>query len=122
VHFLFRCSSDPSSLRDVGSGEPVTVLVQVTEAFDALTSLTVTIQTSTTEAFSVPVSLTAATLPLASLTVGEKFPIIALPGGILRYLRLAYTVSGRNPTVGKIVAGIGTGGVHQDNVVYLDSL
>jgi hypothetical protein len=33
---------DLSSLRDVSSGEPVIVLVQVTEAFDALTSLTIT--------------------------------------------------------------------------------
>jgi hypothetical protein len=97
---------DLSSLRDISSGEPVIVLVQVTEAFDALTSLTITIQTSTTEAFSVPVSLTAATLPLSSLTAGEKFLIIALPGGILRYLRLAYTVSGSTPTVGRIIAGL----------------
>jgi len=54
----------------------------------------------------VPVSLTAATLPLSSLTAGEKFLIIALPGGILRYLRLAYTVSGSTPTVGRIIAGL----------------
>jgi hypothetical protein len=99
---------DLSSLRDISSGEPVIVLVQVTEAFDALTSLTITIQTSTTKAFSVPVSLTA----------GEKFLIIALPGGILRYLRLAYTVSGSTPTVGRITTGCGTQSVHQVITIY----
>jgi hypothetical protein len=66
----------------------------------------------------VPVSLTAATLPLSSLTAGEKFLIIALPGGILRYLRLAYTVSGSTPTVGRITTGCGTQSVHQVITIY----
>jgi hypothetical protein len=39
-------------------------------------------------------------------------------GGTLRYLRLAYTVSGTNPTVGKLTAGVGAGGAHQDNRIY----
>lgn len=111
-----------SSPRDVGSGEPVTVLVQVTEAFNNLTSVTVALQTAAAENFASPVQLTAATLALASLTVGAKFPITTVPGGVLRYLRLYYTVTGSAPSTGKITAGLGAETVHQDTVLYADSL
>jgi hypothetical protein len=43
-----------SSSRDVGAGETNNVLVQVTEAFNNLTSLTVTLQTASTENFVSP--------------------------------------------------------------------
>jgi hypothetical protein len=113
---------DLGSSRDVGAGEPDNVLVQVTEAFNNLTSLTVALQTSSTEAFSVPVQLTAATVALASLTAGARFSIGAIPRGVLRYLRLAYTVTGSAPSTGKITAGVGVEGLFQDNTVYADSL
>jgi hypothetical protein len=113
---------DLSSLRDVGDGMPVEILILVTQTFDNLTSLTATMETSSTEAFSVAVPLIASTLPLASLTAGTRFPIGHLPGGALRFLRVAYTVVGSNPTTGKVVAGIGAGGVHQDTAIYPDSL
>ena len=58
------------------------MLVQVTQTFDALTSLTATLQTSTTENFASPVQLTAATLPLASLVVGAKFLITHVPESV----------------------------------------
>jgi hypothetical protein len=90
---------DLGSSRDIGAGEPVMVLVQVTQSFDALTSL-----------------------PLASLTAGARFTAGPVPGGVLRYLRLYYTVTGSNPTTGKITAGCGVEGVHQDTAIYPDSL
>jgi hypothetical protein len=68
------------------------------------------------------VQLTAATLPLASLTAGARFPITTVPEGVLRYLRLYYTVTGSSPTVGKITAGCGAETVHQDTAIYADSL
>lgn len=108
--------------RDVGAGEVNTVLVQVTQTFDALTSLTATLQTASTENFSSPIQLTAATLALSSLTAGAKFPITTVPEGVLRYLRLYYTVAGSSPTVGKVTAGVGVESVHQDTAVYPDSL
>jgi hypothetical protein len=108
--------------RDVGAGEESTVLVQVVTTFDALTSLTIALQTSSTENFASPVQLTAATVALADLTVGRKFSIGAIPRGTLRYLRLYYTVTGSSPTVGKITAGVGVETVHQDTAVYADSL
>jgi hypothetical protein len=113
---------DLGSSRDVGAGEPIMVLVQVTQAFDALTTLTVALQTSATENFASPVQLTAQTLALASLTAGAKFAIGPVPRGVLRYLRLYYTVTGTTPTAGKITAGAGTEGVHQDTAVYPDAL
>jgi hypothetical protein len=109
---------DLGSVRDVGAGEMSTVLVLVTEAFDALTSLTITLQTAAAENFASPVHLTAAALPLASLTAGVRSPITTMPGGALRYLRLYYTVTGSNPTVGRITAGVGTETVHQDTALY----
>jgi hypothetical protein len=111
-----------SSSRDVGAGEPVEVLVTVTQSFDALTTMTTTLQTSSTENFSSPVQLTAASLPLASLVAGARFSLTAVPRGVLRYLRLSYTVSGSNPTVGKITAGVGVETVHQDTAIYPDAL
>jgi hypothetical protein len=108
---------DLGSVRDVGAGETSTVLVLVTEAFNNLTDLTVAMQTSTTENFASPVQLTAATLPLASLTAGTRFPITTVPRGVLRYVRLYYTVTGTAPTTGRITAGLGTETV-QDPAIY----
>ena len=117
-------STDVVDLRsaDAGSGRPVELLVQVTEAFNNLTSLTVTLQTASTENFVSPVQLTAGTIALASLIAGAKFSIGAVPRGTLRYLRLAYTVTGSTPTTGKITAGMGVEGASQDTVIYADAL
>jgi hypothetical protein len=111
-----------SSSRDVGAGETNNVLVQVTEAFNNLTSLTVTLQTASTENFASPVQLNAGTIALASLVVGAKFSIGAIPRGVLRYLRLAYTVIGSAPSTGKITAGVAVDGSSQDTVIYADAL
>lgn len=113
---------DLGSSRDVGAGEETTVLVQVVTTFDALTSLTIALQTSSTENFASPVQLTAATIALSALVAGAKFPITTVPRGVLRYLRLYYTVTGSSPTVGKITAGCGVETVHQDTAIYPDSL
>jgi hypothetical protein len=117
-------STDVVDLRsaDAGSGRPVELLVQVTEAFNNLTSLTAALQAASTENFASPIQLTAATLPLASLALGAKFPLTHLPGGALRYLRLYYTVTGSAPSTGRITAGAGTATVHQDTAVYPDAL
>jgi hypothetical protein len=108
--------------RDVGAGEESTVLVQVVTTFDALTSLTIALQTSSTENFASPVQLTAGTVALASLIAGAKFSIGTVPRGTLRYLRLYYTVTGSSPTVGKVTAGVAVDGAHQDTAIYADAL
>jgi hypothetical protein len=63
-----------------------------------------------------------ATLPLADLAVGRRFPLTIVPRGVLRYLRLYYTVTGSAPSTGRVTAGAGTATVHQDTALYPDSL
>ena len=87
----------------------VPIIIQVTSAFSDLTSLAVNIQTATDAAFTSPVTLLSASLPLASLTAGAKFPISYLPKGNLGYIRLTYVVTAAQNTTestGKITAGV----------------
>lgn len=94
--------------RDIAKGNPVPILIQVTEDFDNLTSLSVAVQTDSTDAFaSATTVLTSPAVLLASLVAGYKFAIIWLPLGITeQYVRLNYTVVGTAPTAGTITAGI----------------
>ena len=80
-------------------------LVQVTEEFNTLTSLTIAFQSSDTEVFTVAKNELSFTVPLADLVVGYKIPLDFLPKGISgRYLRMNYTVVGTDPTAGAITA------------------
>lgn len=97
-------------IRDIGKGECVPLLIQVVEAFNTLTSLTVTVQCDDNAAFSSPKDVLTVTLPLASLTAGRTMPMMAIPAGVNeRYMRLNYTVTGTAPTLGKITAGVVAG-------------
>ena len=92
---------------DIGKGEPVEILAQVVAAFATCTSVKVGVQTDDAENFSNAVTLAeTGAIAVASLVAGYKFPIIFLPKGIKKYLRLYYTVAGSNATTGKITAGI----------------
>lgn len=95
--------------RDVGKGSAVPLRVQVSETFNNLTSLQVSVQTSVDEAFSSPINLTEQTKLLADLTVGDVFDFKVLPTGNERYIRLNYTVTGTAPTTGKVTAGVTMG-------------
>jgi len=94
--------------RDLGPGKQIDLLVQVTETFNTLTSLTFTLETSDAVGLtSSRVHWSSGAVALASLVAGYKVPIIRLPlGPHLRYMGLRYTVGGTNPTLGKITAGI----------------
>lgn len=102
---------DLSVARDVGPGYELPLLIQVGEAFNNLTSLTVEVQTDDNTSFSSPRSLASQTIPLASLTVGAKSAIQKVPVGTERYVRLNYTVTGTAPTTGKVTAAIIVGDV-----------
>lgn len=93
--------------QDIGKGRPIPLWVQVTEDFDALTSLQITLQMDTVEAFSSPTTvITTPAILLASLVAGYKTRIDWVPEGVVeRFIRLNYAVNGTNPTVGKITAG-----------------
>jgi hypothetical protein len=101
--------------RDIGKGDPVPLLVQVTQTFNTLTSLEFKVQTSDDPAFgSGNVDhYTSGAVLLASLVAGYKINTSILPeggaAGMKRYMRLLYTVAGTNPTLGKVTACITMG-------------
>ncbi|SWI82757.1 Uncharacterised protein [Klebsiella pneumoniae] len=101
---------DTGSNKDVGKYGDIPLLIQVVEGFNNLTSLTVTVQTDDNSAFSSAADVLSMTIPLASLVLGYKSPVITLPMKMERYIRLNYTVTDTAPTTGKVTAGI-TGGV-----------
>jgi len=96
----------------------IPLFLKVTEDFDALTSLTIAIETSDAEGFgSGVVTVFSVSVLLADLVVGYKFPLPYLPKNITkRYVRFKYTVSGSNPTVGKISSGLTCGSADESYV------
>ncbi len=99
--------------RQLGAGNELPILVQVVQAFNTLTSLTVTLESADDAALSsgAVVHATSGAIPLASLVAGYRFPTLGRifpEGTIKRYLGLRFTVTGTNPTLGQITASIGT--------------
>jgi len=100
---------------DKGKGAKVPVLIQVTEDFATLTSLTVTLEVSAAAALTSPEVLATETILVADLIAGKQTHMQCLPDGAdLRYLGVRYTVNGSNATAGAITAGISMG--NQTNV------
>lgn len=100
---------DTANPKDYGKGGDVPLAIQVTESFNNLTSLAIAIQTDDNSAFSSPKTLATVTVLAADLVVGYKSPIITLPQGCERFLRINYTVTGTAPTTGRVMAGIVAG-------------
>jgi hypothetical protein len=101
--------------QDVGKGNPIPVLIQVTEDFATLTSLTVTLETSANSDLSSSTVLATETVLAADLVAGKQTSIQCVPNGAdKRYLGVRYTVTGSDATAGKITAGISMG--NQTNV------
>ncbi|MED5549310.1 MAG: hypothetical protein VX529_08095 [Pseudomonadota bacterium] len=97
--------------RDIGPGEPIPLLIQVTEDFATLTSLDIQLELDSTESFTPDAVVDIAmAVPVAQLVAGYKLPYTIVPNDVnLRYARLKYTVNGSNATAGKITAGIVAG-------------
>jgi len=94
--------------QDIGKGAAVPILIQVTEAFNTLTSLDISISTGATTALGTKV-LTQNIL-LADLIVGKQTSFVVLPNDITeQFLGIEYVVVGTDPTLGKITAGITMG-------------
>jgi hypothetical protein len=100
---------DRGDTKDVGRAGDIPIVVQVVEAFNTLTSLTVELQTDDNSGFATPRSLFSVVVPLADLKLGYQLPVITLPQKTERFLRLNYTVTGTNPTLGKVTAGVVAG-------------
>lgn len=106
-------------VRDLGPGTRVPLVVTVTETFNNLTSMVITVQTDDNAAFSSPKTVfTSPTYTLAQLATGaeyllpEWFPV----GTNERYVRLFYDITGTAPTTGKITAGAVA--ARQTNTIY----
>jgi hypothetical protein len=91
------------TVNDIGPGEPVALVVQVTEDFDD-GSMTVILETAANEAF-VGATAIATSYDITDLTAGAKFALFALPSGLLRYSRVNFTITGA-PTTGRVYAGL----------------
>ena len=100
---------------DKGKGTKVPILVQVTEDFATLTSLTITLEVSAAAGLTSPKVLATETVLLADLVAGKQMFNQVLPDGAdLRYLGVRYTVNGSDATAGKITAAVSMG--NQTNV------
>ncbi len=98
--------------RDIGKGTPVPIIIQVTEDFAGLTSLTASIETDDNESFSsATVLATSGAVPVASLEAGYQLAMQYMPLGTQRYLRINYTVAGTG-TAGTVTAGVVAGHQH----------
>jgi len=92
--------------QDVGKSM-IPLLIQATEDFNNLTSLTIDVQTDSDEGFGTAVTVMSVTVLLADLVAGYISPIVWVPRGVSsRYMRLNYNVNGTDPTTGKITAGV----------------
>lgn len=99
--------------QDIGKGNKVCFLAQVTEDFDNATSVQVTIETGATAALGTAVL--SETILLADLKAGKQSVIQVLPTQLTeRYLGVRYTVAGTAPSTGKFTTGITMG--NQTNI------
>lgn len=101
--------------RDMGKGRKPDLRIQVVEAFNNLTSLTVAVQVDDAVGFGTAVTVMDMVIPLADLRAGAVILPEQLPRGInRRYMRLHYTVTGTAPTLGRITAGLVFGNEERD--------
>lgn len=94
--------------RDVGKGDEIPMEIVVTEAFNNLTSLKISLERDDNAGFSSAIEIASRTYLAADLTLGARLPFPArLPEGTNeRYLSLYYDVTGTNPSTGKLFAAI----------------
>jgi len=94
-------------LGDIGKSQDQApwLLVRTVAAFNTLTSLNIKLQTSVDAAFTSPIDLPInLEVVLASLTANTEQIKARLPIGCKQYIRMYYTVTGSNPTLGTIDA------------------
>ncbi len=101
--------------QDIGKGNKIPILIQVTEDFATLTTLTITVEVSENSDMSSPKTLATEAISAAALVQGKQTRMQVIPDDAdRRYLGLRYTVAGSDATAGKITAGITMG--NQTNV------
>jgi hypothetical protein len=95
-------------VRDIGKGSRVPLSVIVSQTFNNLTSLTISLQVDDNDAFSSAKTVAQIVVPAADLVVGRQlpFPDYVPEGTNERHLSLYYDVTGTNPSTGALTAGI----------------
>ncbi len=94
--------------RNLGAGNELPFLIQVTEAFATATSVTFSLESSAAAGLtSATVHWTSGAVPIATLVAGYKLPVRIVPDGtMLKYLGMRYTIGGSNATAGKVTAAL----------------
>lgn len=97
--------------RDIGKATDIPLQVAVTEAFNTLTSLTISLQVDNDVAFGSPKEVASRTYLLAEIDelTQLEFPARLPVGTNEQYGRLYYNVNGSNPSTGKIFAAVVAG-------------
>jgi hypothetical protein len=99
--------NNATARRDLGKGQKIPLLVQVTETFLTCTSVKVALQSDSDPGFATALTtiLETEAIAVATLLAGYKFNLDIIPTlTVQRYLRLYFTVAGSNATAGKIFA------------------
>jgi len=97
-------------VRDIGKGRAIPLLIQITEAFNNLTSLGIALQVDDNSGFTSAKTVWSQTVVLADLKAGKVVtPEFIQRGTDEQFLRLNYTVTGTAPTMGKVTAGVTMG-------------
>lgn len=96
------------ALKDEGMfGQDLWLVVQVIQAFNTLTSLTITLESDSTAnlATAPVVHFSSGAILLASLVAGFTAVRVQIPSGSYkRFVGLRYTVGGSNPTLGSVTS------------------
>jgi len=90
---------------DIGSGEPLYLVVLCTETFTDLTSLTVSLESAAAAALTSATVHASREVAAADLTAGAVLMSQSVPSADYgRRLGMRYTVDGTAPTAGKVAA------------------
>ena len=81
------------------------LFAQVTANFNTLTSLAIVFQTDDDVAFGSVRTLDTVSVALADLVAGKRVEF-HVPTNVERYIRFNYVVTGTDPTLGNIMAGV----------------
>lgn len=106
-------------VRDIGPGTRIPLIVTVTESFNNLTSMAISVQVDDNEAFGSPKTVfTSPAYTLAQLATGAEFllPEWFPVGTNERFVRLYYDITGTAPSTGKVTAGVVM--ARQTNTIY----
>ena len=101
--------------QDIGKGNRIPIAVNVTQGFNNLTSLAVSLQVSTDNATWKEVATRTYLLAEIAAVTQLDFPAQLPVGTRFRYMQLNYTVTGTAPTTGQIFAAIVAAGQNNNH-------